>query len=52
LLGEWDEAFAELEKAYQERDWFLPRLKVDPFFESMRDYSRFKDLIRRIGLPE
>ncbi|MEK6322703.1 MAG: hypothetical protein AABN33_13585 [Acidobacteriota bacterium] len=38
MLGERDEAIAELAKAYQERDWFLPRLKVDPFFESMRDY--------------
>jgi serine/threonine-protein kinase len=51
-LGERDAAFAELEKAYQARDWFLPRLKTDPFMDPLRDDPRFKDLIRRIGLPE
>ena len=36
-LGEKDAAFAEREKAYQARDWFLTRLKVDPFVHSLRD---------------
>jgi serine/threonine protein kinase/tetratricopeptide (TPR) repeat protein len=51
-LGEKDAAFAELEKAYQARDWFLPRIKTDPFMDPLRDDPRFNDLIRRIGLPE
>jgi tetratricopeptide (TPR) repeat protein len=51
-LGEKDAAFAELEKAYQARDWFLSRIKTDPFMDPLRDDPRFKDLIRRIGLPE
>jgi tetratricopeptide (TPR) repeat protein len=51
-LGEKDAAFAELEKAYQARDWFLPRLKTDPFMDPLRDDPRFKDLVRRLGLPE
>jgi len=51
-LGEKDAAFAELEKAYQEHDWYLPRLKTDPFMDPLRDDPRFKDLVRRIGLPE
>ena len=51
-LGERDAAFAELEKAYQQRDWFLPRLKVDPFLDSLRDDPRFADLVKRIGLPQ
>ncbi len=51
-LGEKDAAFAELEKAYQARDWFLPRLKTDPFMDPLRDDPRFKDLVRRVGLPE
>ncbi|HEX9422259.1 MAG TPA: protein kinase [Pyrinomonadaceae bacterium] len=51
-LGEKDKAFAELGKAYQAHDWFLQRLKVDPFMDPLRDDPRFKDLIRRLGLPQ
>ncbi|NOT49445.1 MAG: hypothetical protein HOP17_17100 [Acidobacteria bacterium] len=51
-LGEKDEAFLELEKSYQARDWFLPRIKTDPFLDPLRDDPRFKDLVRRTGLPE
>jgi TolB-like protein len=51
-LGETDAAFAELEKSYQERDWFLPRLKVDPFMDPLRDDPRFKAMLKRMNLPE
>src|SRR5258705_402617 len=51
-LGEKDKAFAELEKAYQAHDWFLQRLKVDPFLDPLRDDRRFGDLVKRIGLPQ
>jgi tetratricopeptide (TPR) repeat protein len=51
-LEEKDAAFAELEKAYQARDWFLPRLKTDPFMDNLRDDPRFKDLLKRLNLPE
>jgi TolB-like protein/Tfp pilus assembly protein PilF len=51
-LGEKDAAFAELEKAYQAHDWFLQRLKTDPFMDPLRDDPRFNDLVRRIGLPQ
>src|SRR5882762_5192564 len=51
-LGEKDAAFGELEKAYQEHDWFIQRLRVDPYMDPLRDDPRFKDLVRRLGLPE
>jgi hypothetical protein len=51
-LGEKEAAFAELEKAYQAHDWFLARIKTDPFMDPLRDDPRLKDLVRRIGLPE
>ena len=51
-LGERDAAFAELEKAYQAHDWFLQRLKVDPFMDSLRNDPRFADLVKRVGLPQ
>jgi Tfp pilus assembly protein PilF len=51
-LGDNDNAFSELEKDFQERDWFLPRLKADPIMDSLRDDPRHKDLLKRMGLPE
>ena len=51
-LGDRDKAFAELERAFQVRDYFLPRIKLDPFMDPLRDDPRFKDLLRRMNLPE
>jgi serine/threonine-protein kinase len=51
-LGDKDAAFAELEKAYQQRDLLLTQLKTDPFFDNLRDDPHFKDLLRRMNLPE
>jgi adenylate cyclase len=50
-LGDKDKAFAELEKSFAERDWFLSRMKVDPLMDSLRDDPRFKDLLKRMNLP-
>ena len=49
-LGEPDQAFAWLERAYQRRAWDLIQLKVDVRFDSLRDDSRFAALLTRIGL--
>ena len=50
-LDEKDEAFAWLDKAYAGRAYDLLYLKVCPEVESLRGDPRFKDLLRRIGLP-
>lgn len=49
-LGDKDQAFAWLDKAYEDRSFFLIWLKVEPRFDSLRDDARYKDLLRRIGL--
>jgi len=49
-LGDKEQTFAWLEKAYQDRSFFLIWLKVEPQFDSLRDDPRYKDLLRRIGL--
>lgn len=51
-LGDKDKAFAELEKSFEDKDCFLPRIKLDPFMDPLRDDPRFKDLLKRMGLPE
>ena len=50
-LGQKDQAFAWLEKAYQERSGLVPWLKVEPKWDPLRGDARFADLLRRIGLP-
>jgi TolB-like protein/class 3 adenylate cyclase len=50
VLGEKDEAFSWLEKAYQDRDIRLCRLKVDSKWDSMRSDPRFVEILKRIGL--
>jgi TolB-like protein/DNA-binding winged helix-turn-helix (wHTH) protein/Tfp pilus assembly protein PilF len=49
-LGEKDQAFAWLEKAYADRSWRLPFLNVEPRFDGLRPDPRFADLVRRVGL--
>ena len=51
-LGDKDKAFAELGKVFCARDWGISRINVDPFIEPLRDDPRFKDLVRRMRLPE
>lgn len=50
-LGEKEQAFEWLEKAYEERAEWMIYLSVDPRFDSLRAEGRFKDLLRRIGFP-
>ena len=51
-LGESNEAFVWLEKAYQERDPQLTYLKAGRRFEPLRQDPRFGQLVRRVGLPD
>ena len=51
-LGEADQAFALLERAYEERAGFLAFLRVEPMFDPVRDDARFKDLISRVRPDE
>jgi eukaryotic-like serine/threonine-protein kinase len=50
-LGRPDQAFAWLEKAYNERDSWLDYLTVDPRLSPLRSDPRYADLRRRMNLP-
>jgi tetratricopeptide (TPR) repeat protein len=50
-LGEKDQAFEWLEKAYEARDQGLSFLKVDPTLDPLRSDPRFQDLLRRMNFP-
>jgi tetratricopeptide (TPR) repeat protein len=51
-LGDYDQAFAWFERAYQEQSNILQFLRVHPFFDPVRDDPRFADLLRRVGLDQ
>lgn len=50
-LGDKEQAFAWLEKAYQERRDRVFLLNVDPLLDPLRSDPRFQDFVRRVGLP-
>ena len=50
-LDEKDQAFAWLEKAYDERENRLAILAADPTWDRLRSDPRFDKLLRRVGLP-
>jgi serine/threonine protein kinase/tetratricopeptide (TPR) repeat protein len=52
LLGDTDNAFAWLEKAYQQKASELIFLKSDHGWDNLHSDPRFADLLRRIGIPQ
>ncbi len=50
-LGNREQALAWLEKAYEQRANGLVELKADPTFDPLRSNGRYRNLLRRLGLP-
>jgi len=46
-----EEAIYWLEKAYDDHDNNMPYIGVDPIFDFLRDEIRFKQLLKKMGLP-
>ncbi|HXT24765.1 MAG TPA: tetratricopeptide repeat protein [Candidatus Eisenbacteria bacterium] len=51
-LGDNEQTFSWLERAYKEHSPILQYIKVHPFFDPLRGDPRFANLVRRVGLPE
>jgi tetratricopeptide (TPR) repeat protein len=49
-LDDKEQAYAWLERAYDERSNILQWIKVHPFFDPLRGDPHFADLMRRVGL--
>ncbi len=50
LIGDLDNAFNWLEKAYAERDGGLPWLRIEEWFDTIRSDPRYLSLLKKIGL--
>ena len=51
-LGQKDKAFAELNKAYENRISSLCWLKVEPQLDSLRSDPRYQQLLQKMGFPQ
>lgn len=51
-LGERDEAFKWLDRAYLSRSSTLGYISVDPRADPLRGDPRFRDLLRRMNFPD
>jgi serine/threonine protein kinase/tetratricopeptide (TPR) repeat protein len=51
-LSDKDQAFAWLEKGFQQRDFWITFLKGEPIFDPLRSDPRFQDLVRRVNFPK
>ncbi|QQS32744.1 MAG: protein kinase [Acidobacteriota bacterium] len=50
-LGEYDEAFANFEKAFEEHDPWMIWWQTEPKLRRLADDPRYTDLLNRMGLP-
>ena len=50
-LDEKNQAFAWLQRAYDQRDSQITYLLCDPFIDPLRSDPRFNALVRQVGLP-
>ncbi|MGH7587596.1 MAG: adenylate/guanylate cyclase domain-containing protein [Gemmatimonadota bacterium] len=49
-FGRIDEALAELERGFEEGNWYLIRTAMSPHMDPLRDDPRFVDLLKRLRL--
>jgi Tfp pilus assembly protein PilF len=49
-LGENDQGFKWLDKAYEDLDSELNNIKVNPLYDSVRSDPRFKAMLKKMGL--
>ena len=49
--GDYEKAIDWLEKAYEDRDPNMPYIGKPTYWDAMHTYPRYRDLIRKMGLP-
>ncbi|MDP9229748.1 MAG: hypothetical protein M3O67_03625, partial [Bacteroidota bacterium] len=51
-LGDADKAFEWLNRSYDERDFLLAFLRVDPLWDPLRSDPRFQKLMKKMNFPD
>lgn len=52
ILGDRERALTWLERAVNERNFFMVFIKTNPLFSELRDDPRYNALVRRVGLSQ
>ena len=52
VLGDKEEAFKWLERAYRDRDYFMRWIKIDPQLNNIRSDPRFKEYLKKAGFEK
>ena len=50
-IGEMDQAYSFLEKAYRERSWELAFMREEPWLDDLHSDERFLDIMNRLNFP-
>ncbi len=50
-LGDKEQALSALERAYTAHDLQMQFLGIEPHVDPLRSEPRFKELVRKVGLP-
>lgn len=50
--GEQDKAMKWLQRGYETREWSMGWIATSPDLESLRGRTDFRELVRRVGLPQ
>ncbi|MFN2439190.1 MAG: tetratricopeptide repeat protein [Chitinophagaceae bacterium] len=51
-LGDRNKAFEWLERSYDEKDFYLATLRVDPIWDPLRGDPRFQRLMKKMNFPD
>jgi len=51
-LGDKEQALTWLEKAYDERSWWMAWINVDPALDTLRSEPRFQAIVRKMNFPQ
>ncbi|MEO9802496.1 MAG: hypothetical protein ABJF04_04575 [Reichenbachiella sp.] len=50
-IQEYEESLKLLEKAYEEKSWFLIFMNIEPWYEPLRGKQRFQTLVEKMNYP-
>jgi TolB-like protein/DNA-binding winged helix-turn-helix (wHTH) protein/Tfp pilus assembly protein PilF len=52
VLGRGEEAIRALQAAYEQHSMLMPLMRTEPSFASLHGDARFREIVRKMGLPE